>query len=101
MFPYPYTRGTLRLTFYCADALREMANSKQINAFIARLSKAYLHLSSEISALLTETGFDHINLTSPNESTHQELQNANKHNPYLPKEQYLKESTTIEARKLH
>ncbi|MBD5351554.1 MAG: methyltransferase domain-containing protein [Bacteroides sp.] len=93
--------GTLRLTFYCADALRKMPDSKQINAFIARLSKAYLHLGSEICTLLSESGFDHINLTSPNESTHQELQNVNKHNPYLPKEQYLKESTTIEAQKPH
>lgn len=91
--------GTLRLTFYCADALREMTGSKHINAFITRLSKAYLHLNDEIRTLLSESGFDQTTLTSPDVSAHRKLQNANKHTPYLPKEQYLKESTTIEAQK--
>lgn len=93
--------GILRLTFYCADALRTMSASKQINAFATRLSKAYLHLSDEIRALLSEAGFDHISLTLPDESSYSQLQNINQHKPYLPKEQYLKESTTIEVRKPH
>lgn len=93
--------GILRLTFYCADALRNMCDSKQINAFITRLSKAYLHLGSEIRSLLSEADFDKIILSSPDESAHQELQNVNKHKTYLHKEQYMNESTAIEARKPH
>lgn len=93
--------GILRLTFYCADAIREMSDSKHINDFIARLSKAYIHFNDEIRAFLSDIGFDNITFTAPSESLHLTLRNINKHNPYLPKEQYIKESTTIEARKPH
>lgn len=93
--------GILRLTFYCADALRNMTDSKEINAFIVRLSKAYLHLRDEINTLLADSGFSETNLTFPDDSRHSQLQNINNHKHYLTPEQYLHESITIEAQKPH
>ncbi len=91
--------GIVRLTFYCADALRKMSSSKQINSFVTRFSKTYLHLVNEIRSFLSGAGFDKITLTPPNKSAHQKLRNINQHEPYLPKEQYQTESITIEAQK--
>lgn len=93
--------GILRLTFYCANALRNMFNSKQINSLILRLSKAYLHLGEEIRALLTDTGFSEICFTTPDKSHHPQLQNISHHKHYLPQKQYQQETITIEARKPH
>lgn len=93
--------GALRLTFYCADALRNMSDSKQINAFITRFAKAYLHLGKEIRTMLSESGFDEITITTPESSRHPSLQNISQHKPYLPKDQYQTETITLEAQKTH
>lgn len=93
--------GILRLTFYCADALYGMTDSKQINGFIIKLSKAYLHLRDEIDTLLADSGFYEIALTSPYKSLHPQLQNINSHKHYLPPKQYQQVTTTIEAQKPH
>lgn len=91
--------GTLRLTFYCADALCEMSESKQINFFIKKLYSAYLHLNYEMWLWLSEVGFDDITNCSPNQSSHSQLLNINRHKHYRSKEEYFKETITIEAQK--
>lgn len=92
-------KGILRLSFYCADSLRDMTDSKEINAFIARFSKAYLHLRDEINTILVNIGFSETIITFPNDSRHSQLQNINKHKHYLTPEQYLHKSITVEAQK--
>lgn len=91
--------GSLRLTFYCADALRSKSNSKQINAFITRLTKAYLHLGKEIRTMLSESDFEEIIITTPESSRHPHLQDISQHKHYLTPKQYQQETITLEAQK--
>lgn len=91
--------GIIRLTFYCADALCNMSDSKQINEFITRLSKAYLHLGKEIRTMLSESDFEEIIIATPESSRHPHLQNISQHKHYLSPKQYQSETITFEAQK--
>lgn len=93
--------GTLRLTFYTADALSRITDSNELNSHIRQFSKSYLHLVDEIYSLLCSAGFADLRQCRPDESQLPELRNINRHKIYGPIEKYLDRTITIEATKPH
>lgn len=91
--------GTLRLTFFCADALRTMTSSRRINEFIHRFDDAYLHLTSEVCDSMTLAGFDTPAAMAHTVSSRPELADVNRFESYSTPDRYRAETATLEARK--